>query len=456
MSKLFEEFEGVSAKAWKQKIHLDLKGADYNDTLIWQSPEGIHVKPFYHPDDFEGRFDDIPGHPKKWEVVQDVFIDDENTANSLAKDALNRGAEAIFFTADKVFDRKKVFKGIDFSKGTIYFDLRFLNKEFHNELMTFLTEKKACVFYNIDLIGNLARTGNWYTNLKEDHIVLDQLVEKFPSEALLSVDAALYQNAGANIVQQLAYAIAHANEYLNHFQDKKDLLINFKTAAGNNYFFEIAKLRALRKLYSVLGHEYEMNPVCNILSTPSRRNKTIYDYNVNMLRSTTECMSAILGGANAISNLSYDTIYQKSNEFGERISRNQLLILKSESYFDAVSNPADGTYYIESLTAQLAESALKLFKEIEAGGGFLKLLKEGTIQRKIKESARKEQQLFDDGELVLLGTNKHPNPADLMKETLELYPFVKMKPRKTLIEPVIEKRLADSIEKERLENENQI
>ncbi len=135
-----------------------------------------------------------------------------------------------------------------------------------------------------------------------------------------------------------------------------------------------------------LASEYDVNTNCRILATPSKRNKTIYDYNVNMLRTTTECMSAILGGANTICNLPYDSLYHKSNEFGDRIARNQLLVLKNESYFDKVNNPADGAYYIESLTEQLAEKALDLFKDIEANGGFLNQLKEGTIQRKIKES----------------------------------------------------------------------
>jgi methylmalonyl-CoA mutase len=164
-------------------------------------------------------------------------------------------------------------------------------------------------------------------------------------------------------------------------------------------------------------------------------------------------MSAILGGADTICNLSYDAIYHKDNEFGERIARNQLLILKHESYFEIVNNASDGSYYIESLTTQLAEKALNLFKDIEANGGFLHQLKAGTIQRKIKESALKEQQLFDSGAEVLLGTNKHPNINDKMKDELELYPFVKSKTRKTLIEPIIEKRLAETLEQERLKKE---
>ena len=114
---------------------------------------------------------------------------------------------------------------------------------------------------------------------------------------------------------------------------------------------------------------------------------------------------------------------------------------------------ADGSYYIETLTKQLAEKALELFKDIEKSGGFVKQLIAGTIQRKIKESAQKEQSQFDKGEKVLLGTNKHPNLNDKMKEELELYPFVKIKPRQTLIQPIIPIRLSDKIEQDRLAKE---
>jgi methylmalonyl-CoA mutase len=164
-------------------------------------------------------------------------------------------------------------------------------------------------------------------------------------------------------------------------------------------------------------------------------------------------MSAILGGANVVSNLPYDAIYHKDNEFGDRIARNQLLILKNESYFDKVNNPADGTYYIESLTEQLASKALTLFKEIESNGGFINLLFNGTIQKKITESAQKEQELFNTGKEVLLGTNKYPNLNDAMKQDLELFPFMKQNPRKTIVVPILEKRLAEKVEQERLDQE---
>lgn len=453
---LFEAFDPVSAKGWKQKIQFDLKGADYNDTLIWQSLEGINVKPFYHQDNFKEAFTPVPGHPQNWNIGQNLFIDDESITNKLARDVVARGADALFFTSEKEFDIKKTFDDIDTKGVIIYFDLKFLSVDFMKKLYDFFGKDNATVFYNIDLIGNLAADGNWFHNLNEDHSILDAIVSEAPKSNILAVNSSLYQNAGANMVQQLAYSIAHANEYLNHFNKSlldKDLSITFKVAIGPNYFFEIAKIRALRKLYATLAHEYGVSENCHIIGIPSKRNKTIYDYNVNMLRTTTECMSAIIGGADTICNMPYDALYHKSNEFGERISRNQLLILKSESYFDMVGNAADGSYYIESLTNELAEKALTLFKDIEQNGGLLKQLKAGTIQRKIKESAQKEQQLFDDGTLVLLGTNKYPSTLDRMKDDLELYPFVKMKVRKTLIEPIITRRLSEKTEQERLAKE---
>ncbi len=451
---LFSEFEPVSAKKWKQKIQFDLKGADYNETLIWQSLEGIHVKPFYHREDATDHFQPIPGQPSKWNIAQHVYIDDETVANQLALNAIDRGAESIYFSSQKPFELEVVFQKFPFHTASIYFDLQFLDEDFIQQLQSFLQKKEATVYYNIDILGNLARSGNWYHNQLKDLEIVNKLVSQSKNASFLSVDTTVFQNAGANMVQQLAYGLAQCNEYFTTINPSLNIgKVNFKVAVGSNYFFEIAKIRALRKLYALLATEYGMDQNCTILAVPSKRNKTLYDYNINMLRTTTECMSAILGGADTICNLPYDSIYHKSNEFGERISRNQLLILKAESYFDVVTNPADGSYYIESLTQELAEKALSLFKEIEKNGGYLNQLKAGKFQKKIKESASKEQTLFDEGKLILVGTNKYQNKKDRMKDDLQLYPFLKMNPRQTAIAPVIEERLAENIEKQRLENE---
>ncbi|CAL2082691.1 methylmalonyl-CoA mutase subunit beta [Tenacibaculum sp. 190524A05c] len=444
---LFDEFEGISEKAWKQKIQADLKGLDYNDTLLWHTTEGITVKPFYTKEDRSHQEIALPKN--NFNICQSIFIDNEVVANKLATDTINRGATAIEFVADKEFNYEKTLRNIDATLIKIYFKLNFLDAAFIKKLVAFINSSNC--YINVDIIGNLAKTGNWFKNLNADHKELESIIDLRNS---LAVNSSVYQNAGANSVQQIAYSLAHANEYLNHFGGEIADKIHFNFSVSTNYFFEIAKLRAFRLLWNSLLKEYDVSEKeAHIFTQPTLRNKTLYDYNTNMLRTTSECMSAILGGANTISNVSYDEIFHKSNEFGERISRNQLLILKEESGFQNSQHFADGSYYIENITDQLAEKALEVFKSIEEGGGFLKQLKEGIIQRKINESAQKEQDLFDKGELVLLGTNKIQNEKDKMKNDLELFPFVKKRSEKTLIQPIIAKRLAEQIEQERLDNE---
>ena len=452
---VYSNFDPISSKQWKQQIQFDLKGADYNETLIWESLENVKVKPFYHGDEDNS----VLQTRKKSDgflVCQDIFVYDLEKSIFRANDSLNRGAESLYFIIeDKNLDISRLIKEVAIENTTVYFELRFLCADFTKALDLAVANRNATVFVLLDPIHNLAKDGNWFESSPIDNLDFLKLqTETLKSASALSVDASLYQNAGANIVQQLAYTLAHANEYLNTVEstDKPMLL---QMAIGSNYFFEIAKFRAMRVLYETLVKEYNSNIECHILAKPSKRNKTIYDYNVNLLRTTTECMSAILGGADSVSNMPYDVLYHKSNEFGERISRNQLLIMKEESYLDKVGNPADGSYYIESLTKQLAEKALALFKDIEANGGFLKQLKEGTIQRKIMENAEKEQALFDSGKEVLIGTNKHPNKNDRMSGDMELFPFQKFKSKKTLLQPIVEKRLSEKSEQERLDSEKE-
>jgi methylmalonyl-CoA mutase len=381
-------------------------------------------------------------------------VGDVVKSNQKALALLERGVESLIFTIPKEdIDLEKMLTGIDLAKVPIHFELHFLTPKFVKKGLDLFRENPENCHLLIDPIGHLARSGNWHQNLESDFAQLKEILSHEKAAdvgSLIAVDVSLYQNAGANMVQQLAYALGHANEYLNLGALGN---ISFKVAVGSNYFFEIAKLRALRLLWKTLANEYGLSADCHLLAVPSLRNKTIYAYNTNMLRTTTECMSAILGGVDTVSNLPYDALYHKNNEFGDRLARNQLLLLKYESGFDGKIDPAAGNYYIENLTDQLAEQALRLFKSIEGDGGFLKQLKTHTIQRKIKESAQKEQLLFDKGQEVLVGTNKYRHEEDRMKNDLELYPFMKTHNRKTLIEPIIPKRLAETMEQNRLEHE---
>jgi len=451
---LFSDFNPVSSKQWKQQIQFELKGADYNETLLWNSPEDIKVKPFYHHDELQNPYG-AQTKATQFNICQDIFVYDLEKSIAKANDSVTRGAESIRFTIQDVTTVvARLLENFPFEKASVYIQPSFLSIDFLKKIDAVAKAKNTVIYVFADPIGQLAQDGNWFQTPEKDNFETFNVLTKETSNlAFVSIKAGLYQNAGANMVQQIAYTLAHANEYLNRLP-KINQAILLEVAIGTNYFFEIAKLRALRLLFDLIAKEYHFTHGCHIFATPTKRNKTIYDYNVNMLRTTTECMAAILGGADTIANQPYDALYHKNNEFGDRISRNQLLVLKNESYLDKVDNPADGSYYIESLTQQLAEKALALFKDIEANDGFLKQLGNGTIKRKIDESATKEQELFDSGKEVLLGTNKYPNKNDKMKHDLELYPFVKTKPRKTLISPIIERRLAEKIEQERLDTES--
>ncbi len=206
-------------------------------------------------------------------------------------------------------------------------------------------------------------------------------------------------------------------------------------------------------MWRQLTAEYAKEIPVKIIVKPSSRNKTLYDYNVNMLRTSTEYMSAVLGGADVITTRAYDYLFKKSNSFSNRIARNQLLVLREENNFKDAQSFVKGSYYIETLSLELAKKSLNLFKELEKSGGFLANLKTGLIQRKIREVAQKEQDLFDVGKISLLGTNRYPNPDDKMKTDLELYPFLKTNKKQTIIQPIISKRLTEKIEKERLSKE---
>ncbi|MEM1258189.1 MAG: methylmalonyl-CoA mutase subunit beta, partial [Bacteroidota bacterium] len=359
---LFSEFEPVSAKQWKQKIQVDLKGADYNDALVWESLEGITVKPFYSVEDTAGHVGFRLPDDHSWQIGQIIYGGRSDLANKKALDVIQRGSTSLVFELpDSEISWSMLFKDIPLESIAIHLNFHFLELAPFQKLKEFLGEQSCQIFLHLDIVGNLAKSGNWFHNTARDHKLLEEIVQLMDgnqSISIISVDMALYQNAGANHVQQLAYGLAHANEYLNHFdkvlQEAKEKPIVFKMALGPNYFFEIAKLKALRWLWNSLATEYGLTKECHILGMPSKRNKTLYDYNVNMLRTTSESMAAVLGSANTVCNLSYDALYHKDNEFGERIARNQLLMLKEESYFDEAIKASEGTYYVETLTRQLA------------------------------------------------------------------------------------------------------
>lgn len=459
--KLFEAFDSVSAKQWKQKIQFDLKGEDYNDVLVWESLEGISIKPFYNSEDYNATGPNTRTANTSWNIAEQFRISSDNPEEKTFSDAVSKGAESLVLKISNTGLAPNLLNYLKRLEVPLHLVFDTSDTAIIDATLKNLADSKGNCIFHVDPIGYLARTGNWRNSKKEDINHLESIVhEGFKNKAhsYLSVDMSLYQNAGATAVQQLAYGLAHAVEYLNILGEdvskiKEGTPITFTVSTGGNYFFEIAKLRALRWLWHTIAESYGIVQDCQILALPSLRNKTLYDYNLNMLRTTSECLSAILGGANTVCNLAYDHIYHVDNDFGNRIARNQLVLLKKESYLDAHAGAAEGSYYIEHLTHKLAEKALEVFKKIEYGGGFVEALYKGHIQKKIKESAQKEQQLFDEGKLVLIGSNVYANPDDRMKQELEINPFLQNRSEKTLIEPILKQRLSAAYEQKRLKNE---
>lgn len=463
---LFKEFSPVSSKEWKQRIQYDLKGADYQRTVVTKSEEGVLIKPFYHRDEYKSIDDSFPGGI--FAIAETVFIDKENIAAHIAIKALQTGAETIIWKAKGPFNAKLLADLIKKEKGLkvgeFHFVLDFLNEDFIIELATAF--KEYTIFLNIDIIGNLLRTGNWYLNKKKDHEILIRLLRVLPESChVIGVDTSLYQHAGATMIQQLAYGLAQGNEYLNYLyqlkeEDKIDSKIwlravkafHFTFAVGSDFFFEIAKLQSFRVLWRSLTELYDINFPIKISVKPTLRNKTIYDYNVNLIRTSTECMAGIVGGADTVCNISYDAIFHKSNDFSNRISRNQLVILKEESHIKN-GDFFNGTYYLEALRSELSQKALNIFKEIEKGGGFADQIYKGTIQRKIAESNEITLKNFNEGSMALLGSNKFPNPSDKMKDSLDLNPFLPKRRTETEVIPVIPIRISEMYERNRLKEE---
>lgn len=449
----FPGFTPLTTEEWENIIKEELGDNQALQHLSRQSPEGITVSPFYHFDTHKPLPFRVPN--PKWDIAERITVDQGQDPPSVKK-LQDLGIDRILLKINaSTYDLEKLHSGFSAAGMPLHLEASEFNMADITEFAQHLPPKNN-VHLQCDIIGRLTATGNWLSDEKADWDGLDLLLRKSTSATTLSVNAGLYQNAGANRVQQLAYAVAHANEYLNFITGmglpERASKIVFRIAVDSNYFFEIAKIKALRWLWKSLCKGYNLPGDCLILAEPSRRNKTFLDYNINMVRSTTEYMSAILGGADTVCSQPYNEVFQPKDEFGARIARNQLLILRNESYFDRVSNPGEGAYYIEFLTRELAEAALEYLKKIEAEGGFIAGLKSGKIQNAIRKSAVEEEVNIREGKQSLMGVTNTSGQWELpptIDRTLIMPPEI---PGQTDIDPIIPGRLAFGEEQKALDN----
>ena len=446
--KLFTEFTAPTTQEWLDKIEVDLKGADFQKRLVWRTNEGFNVQPFYRredlanlktPDALPGEFPFVRGNKKDsnvWYVRQNIEVTDAAEANKKALDILNKGVDSLGFKLKGDMVSKETVEAL---LDGIYCDcieINFATCQKHSlELAQILVEffakkgydkEKVVGSIEFDPMAKMVMKGKDVTPVLAFGPKLVEALKEYPNFRCIAVSSDALNNAGAYIAQELGYALAWGNEYLQQLTDAGvdvDLAaksIKFNMGVSENYFMEIAKFRAARLLWAQIVKQYEPkgDDSCQMCvnATTSTYNQTLFDSYVNLLRSQTEAMSAALGSVHSMVVTPFDAPYkesgdgsQESGDFSERIARNQQLIIKEESHFDRIVDPGAGSYYIEHLTDALAQEAWKIFLKVEEEGGFLAAVKAGTIQDDINATNVKRHGDAAKRKEFLLGTNQFPN-----------------------------------------------
>jgi len=441
--KLFTEFPPVPTEKWEEVITADLKGADYERKLVWKTGEGFNVRPYYRAENLEGikflgsqagEFPYVRGtHAhNRWRVHQTVSVVCPKEANAEALKILNAGVDSLGFciaSADfSAADLDMLLKDICIPAV----EITFCGEKMANvaELVLAKVEKEGIakedvrIAFCIDpLVKGLSSKGDFCSPNGEKCIArIVELIHKtkeYKHVRIVTVAGQTFGNSGSTIVEELAFTLSAGHDYLVRLTDAgldvdaAARKLRFSFSVSSNYFMEIAKFRAARMLWAniVKGYGPAKNCACkmHIHAETSRWNQTVYDPYVNMLRGTTEAMSATIAGVHSLEVTPFDTSFENPTEFSKRIARNVELLLKNESHFDQVVDPAGGSYYVENLTQSIAAEAWKLFLEIEEKGGYTEAYKAGLIVERIKASAAAKDKNIATRRQTLLGANQYPN-----------------------------------------------
>ena len=443
--RLFADFAPVSTQEWLDKINVDLKGADFEKKLVWKTNEGFKVKPFYRKEDLEnlkttealpGEFPYLRGVKKSdnaWFVRQDIKVECPKEANAKVLDLLNKGVDSIGFNINKKDLCPEYIETLLEGVCAECVELNFSTCQgatvmLAGLLVEYFTRKgydlsKLQGSINYDPMGKMLAKGKDMSNYIVAAKTLVEIMKALPKYRCITVNAIELNNAGSYISQELGYALAWGNEYLNALVEagvdatEAARKIKFNFGISSNYFLEIAKFRAARMLWANIVKQYE--PKCDCAckmkahAETSTFNLTLFDAHVNMLRTQTEAMSAALAGVDSITVSPFDKAYQVPDDFSERIARNQQLLLKEECHFDKVVDPAAGSYYIENLTVSIAQQAWSLFLEVEEAGGMMEAIKAGKVQEAVNASNKARHEAVSKRREILLGTNQYPNFTEL-------------------------------------------
>jgi methylmalonyl-CoA mutase len=428
---LLAEFPPVETAAWEEAIRKDLKGADYARKLIWQTEEGLAVKPYYRATDVEGlhSMDAAPGAfpylrgtktSGDWRIREEIDAADPEEANRAALSALIAGTEEIAFLHAKIADSS---------------DLCLLLAHLQEIPVHFAQADEALLRLLIEHLGKHARQASTSTDFDplSDVDFAAEILNRASAGLLpFTVQAAAFEEEGATAVEEIGFALAAGIDYLAAMQERGVAIeaaanaISFSFAIGANYFFQIAKLRAFRSLWAraveSFGASHE-SAKAHIHARTSRWNKTLYDAHVNILRATTEAMSAVLGGADSLTVAPFDECYKQPDEASRRLARNTQILLKQEALFARVADPGAGSYCLETITDYLAREGWKSMQALEAAGGFRKAQADGIVAQELQRSLAARDKAMAQRRRVFTGTNQYANRNEHALERIDAEHF---------------------------------
>ena len=448
--KLFDQFPPISTEEWRAKVDADLKGVPFEKKLVWRTNEGFNVNPMYRAEDIADlkTTDSLPGeypfvrgtrNDNNWLTRQEIIADSMEEANAKAIDAIAKGVNSIYckIPAEQVGVAaiETLLKGIDLAAVEVNLGTcQRHTLELGKALVAYINAVGAAETFHGSINYNPVRRalrhgGEILADAVEVAKELIAMAAPVKGLRVVSVDSVMFNNAGAYIYQELGYALAWGAQWMTALTeagvdaDAAAKAIKFNMGISSNYFLELAKFRAARMLWAQIVKQYAPKCDCSCKmvchAETSKFNQTIFDAHVNLLRSQTEAMSAALAGVDSITVVPFDAPYQTPDAFSERIARNQQFLLKEESHLDKVVDPAGGSYYVETLTASIAEQAWKLFLEVQDAEGFFKAVANGAVQKAVNESSEKRHSDMARRKEILLGTNQYPNFNEMAADKIK-------------------------------------
>jgi methylmalonyl-CoA mutase len=458
-----DEFTPTSYEAWKAEAEASLKGAPFDKKLLTRTPEGITLQPIYTAADavaeagYPGVFPFTRGarpvgyRAGGWDVAQNVPQGTPKEFNQAIRSDLERGQTSVTLSLDRASrlgldpdaaapgdvaccglslssleDMAKALDGVDLAKIPVHLNPGPAPLSLFAVWAAYTKKKGVSLSaiegsYNADPIGDWLVEGTLPLTLDA---ALDQMAavtrwgsDNMPKFQTIGVRANTVLDAGGSSVQELAYAMAAGVAYLRAMTQRGLTVeqvvprMRFTVGIGSNFFMELAKLRAVRQLWARVVEAFggKTDAAMVLHAKTATWNKSAIDPYTNMLRTTSEAFSAVLGGCDSLHVSPFDEVIRSSDEFSRRIARNTQIILREECHLDKVVDPAGGSWFVEWLTEQLASKAWAQFQAIEKAGGLVPVLISGSFQKEVEATAKEKWGALAARRNVVVGVNAYPN-----------------------------------------------